>query len=124
MVLALGNQQSIFLFITRAQKWETKFKFFGLQIVYFHSSEQCFEYAVSFMRLQVWAVLRPGFLALLDDPFDTKLLDIVIFKILPISSGKDDSRVNLAYQIKERNPLRYTFKVNDCSTLYLSLFFF
>ncbi|KAK9107443.1 hypothetical protein Syun_023454 [Stephania yunnanensis] len=32
---------------------------------------------------KVWAVLKPGFLALLEDPFDTKLLDIIVFDVLP-----------------------------------------
>ncbi|KAK9087092.1 hypothetical protein Syun_029486 [Stephania yunnanensis] len=29
--------------------------------------------------IMVWAVLKPGFLAFLEDPFDTKLLDIIVF---------------------------------------------
>nr|XP_015875057.2 phospholipase D zeta 1-like [Ziziphus jujuba var. spinosa] len=61
---------------------------------------------------KVWAVLKPGFLALLNDPFDTELLDIIIFKVLPVPDGKGDSELNLADQIKERNPLRYTFQVS------------
>ncbi|KAK9135062.1 hypothetical protein Syun_014392 [Stephania yunnanensis] len=32
---------------------------------------------------EVWAVLKPGFLALLEDPFDTKLLDIIVFDVFP-----------------------------------------
>lgn len=62
--------------------------------------------------LQVWAILKPGFIALLDDPFDIKLLDIIIFNVLPLSKGNEGSPVYLADQIKERNRLRYTFKVN------------
>ncbi|KAK9136795.1 hypothetical protein Sjap_007389 [Stephania japonica] len=60
---------------------------------------------------KVWAVLKPGFLALLEDPFDTKLLDIIVFDVLPASDGNGDGRVSLAKEIKERNPLRYAFKV-------------
>ncbi|XP_021282622.1 phospholipase D zeta 2 isoform X2 [Herrania umbratica] len=61
---------------------------------------------------KVWAVLKPGFLALLEDPFDTKLLDIVFFDVLPTSNEDVKSRVYLADQIKERNPLFYAFKVS------------
>ncbi|KAA8545205.1 hypothetical protein F0562_019906 [Nyssa sinensis] len=61
---------------------------------------------------KVWAVLKPGFLALLEDPFDTKLLDIIIFDVLPASNKDGKSRVSLAEEIKERNPLRYSFKVS------------
>ncbi|KAF4392438.1 hypothetical protein G4B88_005397 [Cannabis sativa] len=62
---------------------------------------------------KVWAVLKPGFIALLDDPFDIKLLDIIIFNVLPHSKVNGGSPINLADQIKERNPLRYTFKVSN-----------
>ncbi|XP_022719474.1 phospholipase D zeta 2 isoform X2 [Durio zibethinus] len=61
---------------------------------------------------KVWAVLKPGFLALLEDPFDTKLLDIIIFDVLPTSNEDVKSRVYLAEQIKAHNPLCYTFKVS------------
>nr|GMD05809.1 phospholipase D zeta 1-like isoform X1 [Ipomoea batatas] len=60
---------------------------------------------------KIWAVLKPGFLALLINPFDTKLLDIFVFDALPFVNGKGEDRVNLAEEIKERNPLRYAFKV-------------
>lgn len=60
---------------------------------------------------QVWAVLKPGFLALLDDPFNNKPLDIIMFDVLPSSPGKGETKMYLAEPIKERNPLRYTFKV-------------
>ncbi|KAL9400842.1 hypothetical protein Peur_004691 [Populus x canadensis] len=60
---------------------------------------------------KVWAVLKPGFLALLADPFDTKLLDIIVFDVLPASDGSGEGRVSLAVEIKERNPLRHGFKV-------------
>ncbi|XP_030958239.1 phospholipase D zeta 2-like isoform X1 [Quercus lobata] len=60
---------------------------------------------------KVWAILKPGFLALLDDPFDTKLLDIIVFDVLPASSENVRTQVHLANHIKERNPLRYSFKV-------------
>ncbi|CAN6588995.1 unnamed protein product [Malus baccata var. baccata] len=60
---------------------------------------------------KVWAVLKPGFLALLEDPFDTELLDIIVFNVLPDSKEIGQSKINLANQIRERNPLRYTFRV-------------
>ncbi|BBH06514.1 phospholipase D P1 [Prunus dulcis] len=59
----------------------------------------------------VWAVLKPGFLALLEDPFDTELLDIIVFNVLPTSNENACSQIYLANQIKERNPLRYTLRV-------------
>ncbi|XP_042519639.1 phospholipase D zeta 1-like isoform X2 [Macadamia integrifolia] len=61
---------------------------------------------------KVWAVLKPGFLALLEDPFDTKLLDIIVFDVLPSSDGNGEGQISLAEEIKERNPLRYAFKVS------------
>ncbi|XP_017975443.1 PREDICTED: phospholipase D zeta 1 [Theobroma cacao] len=60
---------------------------------------------------KVWAVLKPGFLALLGDPFDTKPLDIIVFDVLPASDGNGEGRVSLAAEVKERNPLRHAFKV-------------
>ncbi|KAI7733489.1 hypothetical protein M8C21_033729 [Ambrosia artemisiifolia] len=60
---------------------------------------------------KVWAVLKPGFLALLEDPFDTKLLDIIVFDVLPPSDGDKKDQMLLAAEVKERNPLRYAFKV-------------
>ncbi|KAG8636559.1 phospholipase D zeta 1 isoform X2 [Manihot esculenta] len=60
---------------------------------------------------KVWAVLKPGFLALLADPFDTKPLDIIVFDVLPASDGSTDGRIALAGETKERNPLRHAFKV-------------
>ncbi|KAK2456651.1 phospholipase D P1 [Trifolium repens] len=60
---------------------------------------------------KVWAVLKPGFLALLEDPFNNKPLDIVMFDVLPSSTGKGETKIYLAEPVKERNPLRYTFKV-------------
>lgn len=61
--------------------------------------------------LQVWAVLKPGFLAFLADPFDTQPLDIIVFDVLPASDGNGDGRLSLASETKERNPLRHSFKV-------------
>ncbi|KAF5941617.1 hypothetical protein HYC85_019259 [Camellia sinensis] len=61
---------------------------------------------------KVWAVLKPGFLALLEGPFDTKPLDIIVFDVLPASDGNGEGRVSLAKEIKERNPLRHSFKVS------------
>ncbi|GKV31430.1 hypothetical protein SLEP1_g40117 [Rubroshorea leprosula] len=60
---------------------------------------------------KVWAVLKPGFLALLGDPFDTKPLDIIVFDVLPPSDGNGEGQVSLAVDVKERNPLRHAFKV-------------
>ncbi|KAG7030138.1 Phospholipase D zeta 1, partial [Cucurbita argyrosperma subsp. argyrosperma] len=60
---------------------------------------------------KVWAVLKPGFLALVADPMDTKLLDIIVFDVLPTLEEKEGSQACLAYHVKERNPLRYSFKV-------------
>ncbi|XP_073113802.1 phospholipase D zeta 1 isoform X2 [Elaeis guineensis] len=61
---------------------------------------------------KVWAVLKPGFLALLEDPFDTKLLDIIVFDVLPSSDGNGEGRVLLAKETKERTPLRFGFQVS------------
>ena len=57
-------------------------------------------------------MLKPGFLAVLKDPFDTKPLDIVVFDVLPASDLDGEGRVSLAKEIKEANPLRYSFKVS------------
>ncbi|XP_054823737.1 LOW QUALITY PROTEIN: phospholipase D zeta 2-like [Prosopis cineraria] len=62
---------------------------------------------------KVWAVLKPGFLALLDDPFSDKPVEIIVFDILPSSSEDKDSLVHLADHIKDRNPLRFTFEVTS-----------
>lgn len=80
----------------------------------FVSSDLYFVFIAFFAQLQVWAVLKPGFLALLDDPFDTELLDIIVFNALPPSKGNGGSEMYLANQIKERSPLRYTFRVSCC----------
>ncbi|XP_060219291.1 phospholipase D zeta 1-like isoform X3 [Lycium barbarum] len=61
---------------------------------------------------KVWAVLKPGYLALLNNPFDAKLLDIIVFDVLPTSNGKGEHAVSLAEEIRERNPLQYAFKVS------------
>ncbi|XP_017646720.2 phospholipase D zeta 1-like isoform X1 [Gossypium arboreum] len=60
---------------------------------------------------KVWAVLKPGFLALLADPLDTKPLDIIVFDVLPALAGNTEGRASLAAEVKERNPLRHAFKV-------------
>ncbi|XP_023760299.1 phospholipase D zeta 1 [Lactuca sativa] len=59
---------------------------------------------------KVWAVLKPGFLALLEDPFSAKLLDIIVFDVLP-SNGDKENQVLLVEEVKEKNPLRYAFKI-------------
>lgn len=56
-------------------------------------------------------MLKPGFLALLGDPFDTKPLDIIVFDVLPASDGNGEGRVSLAKEVKESNPLRHAFRV-------------
>ncbi|KAJ0976302.1 hypothetical protein J5N97_018267 [Dioscorea zingiberensis] len=61
---------------------------------------------------KVWAVLKPGFLALLEDPFDSKLLDIVIFDKLPSSVGNGLDSSLIAKENKEHNPLRGGFVVS------------
>ncbi|MBA0770961.1 hypothetical protein Gotri_019499 [Gossypium trilobum] len=43
---------------------------------------------------KVWGVMKPGFLALLEDPFDTKLLDIIVFDVLPTSNEDVKSQVS------------------------------
>lgn len=55
--------------------------------------------------------MKPGFLALLEDPFDAKLLDIIVFDVLPTSDGNGEGHVVLAKETKERNPLRFGFQV-------------
>ncbi|KAM7272332.1 hypothetical protein ACFE04_026995 [Oxalis oulophora] len=60
---------------------------------------------------KVWAVLKPGFLALLEDPFDTKPLDVIVFDVQQIPKNKG-SHIYLASPIKEHNPLRDSFNVS------------
>ncbi|KAL9235011.1 hypothetical protein vseg_009814 [Gypsophila vaccaria] len=60
---------------------------------------------------KVWAVLKPGFIAFLEDPLEMKLLDIFIFDVLPSSSENDKEKVYLAHEIKTRKPLRYAFRI-------------
>ncbi|XP_074591557.1 phospholipase D zeta 1-like [Curcuma longa] len=62
-------------------------------------------------KQQVWAVLKPGFLALLENPFDTKILDIIVFDVLPNANGEKGSQILLAKETKERNPLHSGFQV-------------
>lgn len=62
-------------------------------------------------------MLKPGFLALLEDPLDSKLLDIILFDVLPSSDGNGEGRVVLAKETKERNPLNSGFQVS--SSLYM-----
>ncbi|KAG9129798.1 hypothetical protein Leryth_016007 [Lithospermum erythrorhizon] len=69
---------------------------------------------------KVWAVLKPGFLAFLNDPFDAKLLDIVIFDVLPLPIEKGEGGIYLVEEIKTRNPLLYAFKVS-CGTRSMEL---
>ncbi|TYJ96493.1 phospholipase D zeta 2-like [Cucumis melo var. makuwa] len=59
---------------------------------------------------EVWAVLKPGFLALVADPMDSKLLDIIVFDVLP-TVEEEGSQACLAYHVKERNPLQCFEKV-------------
>ncbi|KAK4477833.1 hypothetical protein RD792_017096 [Penstemon davidsonii] len=69
---------------------------------------------------KVWAVLKPGFLAFLKDPFDPKPLDIVVFDVLPTSDGNGEGRVSLAKEVNDRNPLRHYFRVT-CGTRSIKL---
>ncbi|KAI5658646.1 hypothetical protein M9H77_27439 [Catharanthus roseus] len=62
---------------------------------------------------KVWAVLKPGFLALLEDPFDGRLLDIIIFDVLPGSKGEEKDQAYLAEEIEKQNPLHYAFKLSS-----------
>lgn len=62
-------------------------------------------------------MLKHGFLALLADPFDSQPLDIVVFDVLPASDGNGDGRLALAKEVKERNPLRHSFKVRSVLSL-------
>ncbi|CAM8888686.1 unnamed protein product [Rhodiola kirilowii] len=59
---------------------------------------------------KVWVVLKPGFLAFLEDPFDAELLDIISFDVLPMEkSGK--CKVAIADETQELKSLYYSFKV-------------
>ncbi|XP_022844837.1 phospholipase D zeta 1 isoform X2 [Olea europaea var. sylvestris] len=69
---------------------------------------------------KVWAVLKPGFLAFLKDPFDTNPLDIIVFDVLPASDGNGEGRVSLAKEVKDHNPLRHYFRVT-CGTRSIKL---
>ncbi|XP_057806056.1 phospholipase D zeta 1 isoform X1 [Salvia miltiorrhiza] len=69
---------------------------------------------------KVWAVLKPGFLAFLKDPFDPNPIDIVVFDVLPASDGNGDSRVSLAKEVHDHNPLRHYFRVT-CGTRSIKL---
>lgn len=80
----------------------------------------CLNY--SYYVMQVWAVLKPGYLALLNNPFDAKLLDIIVFDVLPTSNEKGENPVYLAEEIREKNPLRYAFKVCFHSNCLISNF--
>ncbi|XP_047960602.1 phospholipase D zeta 1-like [Salvia hispanica] len=60
---------------------------------------------------KVWLVLKPGCLAFLGNHFGTKVLDIVVFDVLPTSNKKGDDEVHLAELSKEQNPLLHAFKV-------------
>nr|CAB3461725.1 unnamed protein product [Digitaria exilis] len=62
---------------------------------------------------KVWVVLKPGFLALLEDPFDRKLLDVIIFDALPHMDINGEGQISLAKEIKERNPLHFGFQVSS-----------
>ncbi|XP_022870656.1 phospholipase D zeta 1-like isoform X2 [Olea europaea var. sylvestris] len=61
---------------------------------------------------KVWLILKPGFLAFLEDPFSTKLLDIIVIDILPASNAKGVEEFYLAKVLKGRNPLRHAFQVS------------
>ncbi|KAL6503364.1 Phospholipase D zeta 1 [Orobanche gracilis] len=69
---------------------------------------------------KVWAVLKPGFLAFLKDPFEPNPLDIIVFDVLPASDGNGERLVFLAKEVSDRNPLRYYFRVT-CGTRSIKL---
>ncbi|CAA0821421.1 Phospholipase D p1 [Striga hermonthica] len=69
---------------------------------------------------KVWAVLKPGFLAFLKDPFEPKPLDIIVFDVLPASDGNGEGRVSLAKEVSDHNPLRHYFRVT-CGTRSIKL---
>ncbi|XP_035817227.1 phospholipase D family protein isoform X2 [Zea mays] len=77
-----------------------------------YCSSCCFSFCSSSWQ-KVWAVLKPGFLALLQDPFDPKLLDIIIFDVSPCTDRDGDDQTTLAKEIKERNPLHFGFEVSS-----------
>ena len=60
-------------------------------------------------------MLKPGFLALVADPYDVKLLDIVVFDVLPFAAGSIDGQICLAKLAKERNPLCFGLVVSSVS---------
>ena len=60
-------------------------------------------------------MLKPGFLAFIADPYDVKLLDIIVFDALPFSDGSADGQMCLAKLTKERNPLYFGFMVSSIS---------
>ncbi|KAF7837786.1 phospholipase D zeta 1 isoform X1 [Senna tora] len=62
---------------------------------------------------KVWAVLKPGFLAFMADPFDTQPVDIIVFDVLPASNGNREGCLSLAKEVNEPNPLRHSFKVTS-----------
>ncbi|KAJ8447810.1 hypothetical protein Cgig2_015173 [Carnegiea gigantea] len=68
---------------------------------------------------KVWAVLKPGFLAFLEDPLDTKPLDIIIFDVLPPSINEGEKPC-LAQEIKSHKPLHYVFEIS-CGNQSLKL---
>ncbi|KAJ7527416.1 hypothetical protein O6H91_16G053700 [Diphasiastrum complanatum] len=69
----------------------------------------CFSCCRSKNWQKVWAVLKPGFLAFLEDPFIAKPLDIIIFDVL--ADGSAEGHISLAKLSKERNPLAFGFVV-------------
>ncbi|PAN31060.1 hypothetical protein PAHAL_5G392000 [Panicum hallii] len=75
-------------------------------------SSCCFSFCSSNWQ-KVWAVLKPGFLALLQDPFDPKLLDIVIFDVSPCTDRNGEGQTTLANEIKEHTPLHFGFEVSS-----------
>ncbi|KAH7854141.1 hypothetical protein Vadar_010582 [Vaccinium darrowii] len=58
---------------------------------------------------EVWAVLnlKPGFLALLEDPFDSNLLDIIIFNVLPASGEDGEDQISCSNRITRLRTTSY-----------------
>lgn len=62
-------------------------------------------------------MLKPGFLALLKDPFDKDPLDIIVFDVLPSPHGTGEGQVSLAKEVNDRNPLRHSFEASTIQLL-------
>ncbi|VYS57619.1 unnamed protein product [Arabidopsis thaliana] len=110
VIRPLGRQQSISVRGKHAMQEYLNHFLGNLDIV---NSREVFGGFDVVILTRVWGVLKPGFLALLEDPFDAKLLDIIVFDVLPVSNGNDGVDISLAVELKDHNPLRHAFKVTS-----------